>query len=321
MFDGMSEGAQFAEIVRGYVERATAPLLKRIADLEGRGPLDIDSVVASLAERGFAQAEGVVTRADVEEIERRLDAAIRSSAQEAATAAVAALPVPRDGKDADPDAIDLMIAQAVARLPTPADGKSVTLDDVAPLIAEAVEKAVAALPVPKDGVGLAGAVIDRSGSLVVTLTDGSTRELGPVVGKDGDKGKPGFSLTDFNAELSEDGRTLVLSFESDDVRVTHQLEIGAMAYRGAYSEGEEYRKGDMTFFAGSLWHCDAPTAGKPGIDPAWSLATKRGRDGKPAVGISDARIDERGHLILTLSDTTTKDCGMVRGRDGKDMAR
>lgn len=43
----------------------------------------------------------------------------------------------------------------------------------------------------RDGVGLAGALIDRSGVLVLTLTDGTTRELGVVVGKDGADGSPG----------------------------------------------------------------------------------------------------------------------------------
>lgn len=43
----------------------------------------------------------------------------------------------------------------------------------------------------RDGVGLAGAVIDRSGVLVLTLTDGTTRDLGVVVGKDGAQGPQG----------------------------------------------------------------------------------------------------------------------------------
>lgn len=46
-------------------------------------------------------------------------------------------------------------------------------------------------PQGKDGVGVAGAVIDRSGVLVLTLTDGTTRDLGMVVGKDGANGRDG----------------------------------------------------------------------------------------------------------------------------------
>jgi hypothetical protein len=46
-------------------------------------------------------------------------------------------------------------------------------------------------PSGRDGVGLAGALIDRSGVLVLTLADGTTRELGVVVGKDGETGPAG----------------------------------------------------------------------------------------------------------------------------------
>lgn len=80
---------------------------------------------------------------------------------------------------------------------------------LAPVIAEEVDKATAPLnariaelearkpeagpPGEKgdpgergeDGVGIAGALIDRTGALVLTLSDGSTRELGQVVGRDG----------------------------------------------------------------------------------------------------------------------------------------
>jgi hypothetical protein len=43
----------------------------------------------------------------------------------------------------------------------------------------------------KDGVGLAAALINRDGELVVTTTDGQIRELGIVVGRDGRDGVDG----------------------------------------------------------------------------------------------------------------------------------
>lgn len=93
------------------------------------------------------------------------------------------LPAPKDGepgKSVSLDDVKPLIADAVAAIPLPKDGKSVTLDEVKPLIAAEVKK----LPIPKDGVGLAGALIDREGNLVLTLTDGSHKDLGKVVGKD-----------------------------------------------------------------------------------------------------------------------------------------
>ncbi len=43
----------------------------------------------------------------------------------------------------------------------------------------------------RDGVGAASAMIDRGGNLILTMTDGSTKELGSVVGKDGADGRDG----------------------------------------------------------------------------------------------------------------------------------
>lgn len=153
--------------------------------------------------------------------------------------------------------------------------------------------AEAALPAAKDGkdgadgVGLAGAIIDRGGNLVVTLTDGTTRELGAVVGKDGQDGPPGqngrdgFSLSDFDATLMDDGRTVLLSFEQGDQSFKVELGIPAMIYRGVFKEGQRYEKGDTVTWGGSLWHCDVETTEKPdSAEKHWTLAAKRGRDGK-----------------------------------------
>lgn len=288
MFDGEAFGAEIVAQVRGYCERAVAPLVKRIEQLESRESLDLDALAAALTERGFVHVDGVISKADFDALADKMETSARSAVQEAVDVAVKALPVAKDGKNADPDAIDLMIAQAVARIPAPKDGTSVTVDDVAPLISEAVEKAVASIPAPKDGVGLAGAVIGREGNLIVTLTDGQTRDLGPVVGRDGidakgDPGRDALQLTDFDSALSEDGRFLILSLESDDLKVTHELQLPTMIYRGVFKDGGAYLPGDMVTWAGSLWHCDAETSDKPGEGAkSWTLAAKKGRDGKDA---------------------------------------
>ncbi|MGF6957998.1 hypothetical protein [Paraburkholderia youngii] len=54
-----------------------------------------------------------------------------------------------------------------------------------------------------------------------------------------------------------------------------------MIYRGVYVAERIYEPGDAVTWAGSLWHCDAPTDAKPDAAPdAWTLVAKRGRDGK-----------------------------------------
>lgn len=189
-----------------------------------------------------------------------------------------------DGKDADPvtpEQIAAAVAQYMADNPPPAGKDGTDGKDGAP-----GEKGADG----KDGVGLADALIDQKGALVLTMTDGRTKELGVVVGRDGTDGsvgkdgRDGFSLEDFDAELMDDGRTVLLSFAQGDTIFKAEMGIPAMIYRGVFKEGQEYERGDTVTWGGSLWHCDADkTTEKP--DSAakhWTLAAKKGRDARPA---------------------------------------
>ena len=95
-------------------------------------------------------------------------------------------------------------------------------DELATLVNLEVTEAVSQIPAPKDGdpgdkgepgkdgVGLAGALIDRDGNLVVTLANGEAKNLGQVVGKDGDPGKDGTDGIGFESlEVSFDGENIV----------------------------------------------------------------------------------------------------------------
>lgn len=159
----------------------------------------------------------------------------------------------------------------------------------------------------RDGVGLGGALIDRTGNLVVTLTDGTTRELGIVIGKDGEAGRDGrdgFSLESFDATLMDDGRTVLLSFEQGDQSFKVELGIPAMIYRGVFKDGHRYEKGDTVTWGGSLWHCDAAeTSDKPdGTEKHWTLAAKRGRDGKDGV-VKPEKLAQPIRVGLPAKDT------------------
>ena len=143
-----------------------------------------------------------------------------------------------------------------------------------------------------DGVGLAGALLDNHGHLVVTLTDGSVKTLGVVVGRDGndgndgrdgERGAAGLSLTEFDSDIRDGGRTLVLSFEDGETKHTAEHQLDTMIYRGAYKVGQTYQPGDTVSFGGQLFHCNAETLAKPedGVTD-WTLCSRRGRDGKDA---------------------------------------
>lgn len=142
----------------------------------------------------------------------------------------------------------------------------------------------------RDGVGLAGAVIDRSGDLVVTMTNGEHKNLGPVLGRDGADGRDGvdglagvpgqagvdgLGFDDF--DLVEGERGLVLRFSRGTI--VKEFSLPVVVDRGVWRE-QAYVKGNGVTWAGSFWIAQRDTSDKPETSDAWRLAVKRGRDGK-----------------------------------------
>lgn len=168
------------------------------------------------------------------------------------------------------------------------DGTSVTIDDVRPIVSDAVTAAFNAMPVPKDGdpgkdaAGIVDALKD-SGELVLTLADGRLVRTGIRDGEKGADGRDGFSLDDFDCE-PVDERTIRLKFTQGETAHSYELTFPVPVYRDVYKEGAEYQRGDMVTWGGALWHCDAATKDKPGTAD-WTLAVKKGRDGKDAKSV------------------------------------
>lgn len=55
----------------------------------------------------------------------------------------------------------------------------------------------------------------------------------------------------------------------------------SLKYRGVHEPNVAYDVGDTVTLGGSLWHCNVLTKERPGEgSKAWTLAVKRGRDGK-----------------------------------------
>ncbi|EED1743578.1 phage portal protein, partial [Escherichia coli O157:H7] len=76
---------------------------------------------------------------------------VRPMLEQMVKEAVSHIPVPRDGRDYDPDVLQKAVNDAVAKIPVPADGKSITPDDVHPMLEQMVKEAVSHIPVPRDG--------------------------------------------------------------------------------------------------------------------------------------------------------------------------
>lgn len=131
-----------------------------------------------------------------------------------------------------------------------------------------------------DGVGLAGAVINRSGELVVTKTNGEAITLGMVIGKDGEKGADGKDGADFtNVEIDYDGeRSLIIRGIGGEIVKKLPIPMD----RGYYREGAQFEKGDIVTTEGSAWIALKDTDTKPGHDQkdAWRMFARKGKDGE-----------------------------------------
>jgi hypothetical protein len=303
-FDGKAFGVEIVGVVKDYVAGVVGPLVARIDELEKQiaaipAPVDPDW-------SGYAlKAELPDTSPLVAEIKELREA-------------IAAIPAPLEGKPGEPgrDGIDgkdgtsvtiddvmPIIREAIEAIPAPKDGvdgkdgSSVTIDDVAPLIEEAVAKAVSSIPVPKDGadgrdgkdgLSVKDFVRDKEGHLIVVMSDGTTKDLGEIDGKDGAQGEPGRDGT--NGKDGKDG----LGFDDMDLVETEkgtflrfmrgdqvkEFRLPIVIDRGVFKEGETYQKGDGVTWGGSFWIAQDETADKPDTGKGWRLAVKKGRDGR-----------------------------------------
>jgi integrin beta 3 len=166
--------------------------------------------------------------------------------------------------------------------------------------ADIVEAAHAALLARLDGIegrAITEGLINNSGELVLVFADGSSHPVGRVVGLDGKDGvngrdgldgaigPAGLGFDDLDLEIGDDGRTVLVKFARGDDALSFELGFPVMIYRGVYQPDTDYVRGDAVTFGGSVWICGQPTRARPGeTEGAWTLAVKRGRDGKDFAG-------------------------------------
>lgn len=243
------------------VEASVAAAVAKIPvpqDGKSVDPEDVGRMVDSAVQRHFAEnpvRDGA--DADPAEIQRQV------------AAAVAEIPVPKDGPSTDQ--VREMVAEAVAAIPKPQDGKSVSIDEVIAAITPRLEDRIEAT--------LAKAALDFERRAQGVLERAIASIPKPKDGRDG------LDLRNLKAE-QVDERTITLTL-ADDERTEHvHLTFPVVIDRGVFSEagkpgGGLYEKGDGVTFGGSFWiaQVDGPQ-GAPGISKDWRLAVKKGRDGK-----------------------------------------
>lgn len=190
------------------------------------------------------------------------------------------------------------------------DGASVGLDDVLPALQDQVREFLESIPAPQDGKdgrdgadGKDGAPGERGepgrdgldvkdlfradgGRLVAVMSDGTTKDLGVFIGKDGEPGQDGadgkdgadgLGFEDMDFEQDEHGR-MTAKFQRGDV--VKSTRLPGIVDRGPYKSGERYEKGDAVSYGGSLWIAQDVTDEKPDGGKGWRLAVKKGRDAR-----------------------------------------
>lgn len=183
------------------------------------------------------------------------------------------------------------------------NGKDADPATVKSLVVSEVKTAVAAIPAAKDGV---------DGKDGANGKDGAPGRDG-VDGKDGAAGRDGKDGVDGKSIDFGEVREVI----SEEVRKT--LEAWPKPERGEKGEpgaaGKDGRDGvdgkdGVNGIDGKDGAPGEPgRAGKDGID---------GKDGRDGVGSAGALIDRSGNLVMTFTDGTQRELGIVVGKDGRD---
>lgn len=269
----MTDPIDFGKEIGGLIREAIAPVKRELEELRERGPekgdpgqdaeqVDVDAL-ADLVVAKLLESPRLLTLVDV-------------ATAEAVSKHFEANPV-QPGRDADPAVIEATVKAAVEALPAPKDGR-----DADPVteqqLAEAVAKHLTDHPpqAGADGVGLAGAMIDRAGELVITTTKGEAIRLGKVVGEDG---SDGLSFETAAGEYDAE-RGFVLTLGTGDRR--KEFVLPYMVHRGFHRDGLGMKAGQSVTHDGALWIAKRDNASRPCLENAddWILAARKGRDGK-----------------------------------------
>ncbi len=139
-----------------------------------------------------------------------------------------------------------------------------------------------------DGLGLAGAMIDRDGALQITLTNGEVKSLGVVVGKNGDHGKDGISFDSFELEYLADTHEMAVKASAAGRTKELRYPAGGIRPAGYWREGTKALPGEAWVHDGSLWIATKGTPSKPAAGDDWIIAARKGRDGERGAKGGDA---------------------------------
>lgn len=201
-----------------------------------------------------------------------------------------ALPIPKDGEPGPPG------KDGAPGLPgkdgSPGEpGPIVGVEEIRPLVVEEISNTLALIPKPKNGepgrdaaqIEVAAAIDEAKSyprGTYARHANGLWRAYETTEGMRGWEclvaGVAGIEVL-----CNHEREFQVVHTLSDGKQFAQTFELPLLIYRGVFAEGREYHRGDQVSWGAHQWHCNEPTTEKP-IEggKAWTLAVKRGRDGK-----------------------------------------
>lgn len=280
----MIDPVEFGKAMGAIVREAVAPLLRRIEELEKRQPERGEQ--GPQGERGLDGERG--PQGEKGDPGDRGEKGERGEPGQDAPevdieAVVACVMKAILGGDGLKTLVDLQVAEAVAGYfaENPVqNGRDGAAGAPGPQ-GERGEKGEAG----QDGVGVADALIDRDGALVLTMSDGRAKSLGVVVGRDGAAGadgRDGLSMADVVREYDSERHEVVERWTVAGEAKELRYPAGGIRPGGFYREGMKCRALQAVTHDGALWIAKRDTTAKPCLENAddWQLAARKGRDGR-----------------------------------------
>ncbi|HFX2801147.1 TPA: hypothetical protein ACID7X_002169 [Pseudomonas aeruginosa] len=278
----MIDPVEFGKAMGAIVREATAPLIARIEQLEKA----LSAQTIPSADEVAARIDlGALAKSAAEMVPPPQDADMQAL-KEHLSELVKAIPAPaKDGESVTVDDVRPILAdlvgKAVADLPPPAPGKDADMEALRAHLGDLV-KGIQLPTVPT--IDEVAATFERRFS---DLTLSWERQARETFDKAADRmpipkdGRDALPLECFDLALGEDGRTVTVKMQAGDVVVEKSVRIASVIDRGVFSAEKSYEQGDGTTYGGCYWIAqkDAPE-GVPGGSADWRLAVKKGRDGK-----------------------------------------
>ena len=173
----------------------------------------------------------------------------------------------------------------------------------------------------EDGVGIANAEI-KNGELVITYTNGTTANLGKVVGDKGETGETGIGVAE--VKINENGELVITYTNGKSITlgkvVGDKGEQGEQGVPGA--DGKDGVGVDKVEINAEgklvITYTNGTSVTLDKVVGENGKDGEDGEDGAAGVGVAEVKINENGELVITYTNGTYANLGVVVGKDGSN---